>query len=363
MQVEVWKISGSSGFHFGRHGLGQEETLTTMPSDSLFAALINRLAVSGGAAAVDAFVQPFKENSPPFALSSTFPFAGGVLFFPVPFAAVGETAKEEDAKKYKRVQYVSEKLFRQLINGEKNLKEIYKDENKLGYASSMSASEKSKLPDSILIDASETADLPDSIRKGETPIWRVEPRPRVTLGRAAQNSAIYFTGSVTYAKNCGLWFGIAWLQADETRKKQVESLLAELGDSGLGAERSVGFGACNITPQTAITLPNAEGKPWVSLSRYLPRKDETDSLKGGAYKIINVGGWLDSPVKRGQRRRAVNLLEEGATLSVARSVIPGEMADVSPLYDRTNPLGHAVYRSGFALAVEWKEKERKNDGL
>jgi CRISPR-associated protein Csm4 len=348
MQVDVWKISGSSGFHFGRHGLGQEETLTTMPSDSLFAALVNRLAVSGGAAAVDAFVQPFKEKSPPFALSSTFPFAGGVLFFPVPFAAVGETAKEEDAKKYKRVQYVSEKLFRQLINGEK-LADVYKDAQKLG--------------ETVLLDASETADLPEAIRKGETPIWSVETRPRVTLGRAAQNSAIYFTGSVTYAKNCGLWFGVAWLQADETRKKQVESLLAELGDSGLGAERSVGFGACNITPQTAITLPNAEGKPWVSLSRYLPRKDETDSLKGGAYKIINVGGWLDSPAKRGQRRRAVNLLEEGATLSAARSAIPGEMADVSPLYDGTNPLGHAVYRSGFALAVEWNGKERKNDGL
>ena len=67
-----------------------------------------------------------------------------------------------------------------------------------------------------------------------------------------------------------------------------------------------------------------------------------------------MGGWLDSPVKRGQRRRAVNMLEEGATLSVARSAIPGEMVDVSPLYDGKNPLGHAVYRSGFAMAVEWK---------
>jgi hypothetical protein len=54
----------------------------------------------------------------------------------------------------------------------------------------------------------------------------------------------------------------------------------------------------------------------------------------------------------------VNLLEEGATLSAARSAIPGEMVDVSPLYNGTNPLGHAVYRSGFALAVEWKGAQK-----
>ena len=339
MQVEVWKISGSSGFHFGRHGLGQEETLTTMPSDSLFAALVNRLAVSSGGAAVDDFVKPFAENDPPFALSSTFPFAGSVLFFPVPFAAVGETAKEDDAKKYKRVQYISEILFRQLIEGKK-LADVYEDAHKLG--------------ETVLLDASEIGALPSAVREGKTPIWSVETRPRVTLGRAAQNSSIYFTGSVTYAKDCGLWFGLSWRRQDETRKKQVENLLAELGDSGLGAERNVGFGACKIMRQEMIELPNAEDKPWVSLSRYLPLKDETETLNGGANKIINVGGWLDSPVNRGLRLRAVNMLEEGATLSVARSAIPGEMVDVSPLYDGKNPLGHAVYRSGFAMAVEWK---------
>src|SRR5262245_2044132 len=103
MRVEVWKISGPSGFHFGRHGLGQEETLANMPSDSLFAALINRLALTAGAD-VEAFMKPFKDNDPPFVLSSTFPFAGAVLFFPVPFVAIGMTAKHGDAKRFKRVQ-------------------------------------------------------------------------------------------------------------------------------------------------------------------------------------------------------------------------------------------------------------------
>jgi len=340
MQVDVWKISGSSGFHFGRHGLGQEETSVTLSSDSLFAALVNRLAVSSGGVEVDSFVKPFVENDPSFALSSTFPFSGDVFFFPVPFAAVGSASKEDDAKKYKRVQYVSEKLFLQLIDG-KSFVDIYKGADKL-------------MGDSVLLDASEKEKLPKDIREGKTPIWKVETRPRVTLGRTAQNSSIYFTGQVVYARDCGLWFGLYWRKQDEARKKQLENLFAELGDSGLGAERSVGFGGCEIEQKGMIALPDAEGKPWVSLSRYLPRKEETDTLNGGAYKIVNIGGWLDSPKMRGQRRRAVNMLEEGATIGNALSAIPGEVVDVSPLYDGKNPLGHAVYRSGFALAVAWK---------
>jgi CRISPR-associated protein Csm4 len=340
MQVEVWRISGSSGFHFGRHGLGQEETLATMPSDSLFAALINRLAVSAGGN-VDDFVKDFKKFEPPFVLSSTFPFAGGVLFFPVPFAALGSVAKEDDAKRYKRVRYVSQKLFDKLING-KGLKEIYEGAHRL-------------MADTVLLDESEKYELPENLSSGRvSSIWSIETRPRVTLGRSAQNSSIFFTGRVIYASECGLWFGLYWRKQDDALMQQVANLFAELGYSGLGAERSVGFGGCEIRQHGTIDLPDAEGKPWVSLSRYLPRKEEIGSLKNGAYKLINVSGWLDSPVMRGQRRRPVNMLEEGATLGKVSSAVPGDIVDVSPHYNGINPLGHDVYRSGLALAVEWK---------
>jgi CRISPR/Cas system CSM-associated protein Csm4 (group 5 of RAMP superfamily) len=47
MQLECWNIQGAS-FHFGTHGLGQEQTMVTMPSDSLFGALVARLARTHG---------------------------------------------------------------------------------------------------------------------------------------------------------------------------------------------------------------------------------------------------------------------------------------------------------------------------
>lgn len=58
MQIQSWSILGSS-FHFGLHGLGQEKTSPTLSSDSLFGALVARLARSAKPAVVDAFCQPF----------------------------------------------------------------------------------------------------------------------------------------------------------------------------------------------------------------------------------------------------------------------------------------------------------------
>ncbi len=344
MQLEAWKISSAgAGFHFGQHGLGQEETARAMPSDGLFAALINRLAASEGAQAVEKFMQPFQSSSPPFALSSTFPFAGEVLFLPVPLRAVHDTAAETGAKEFKRVQYVSAGLFRRLIAGE-TLKTVSPQ------------AEKKYMDGRLWIAKDEETLLPAAIRSGMR-IWNVETRPRVTLGRSGQNSSIYFTGRVTYAPGCGLWLAVYWHTPDAGLQARVQQLFAELGDAGLGAERSTGFGVCRFDPAGRLEMPDAGGKPWVSLSRYLPQPAESAALQWehAAYRLVNVGGWLDSPVRRGQRRRAVNLLEEGATLGALPNPIPGAVVDVRPSY-RTNedPLGHPVWRSGLALAVGWE---------
>jgi CRISPR type III-A-associated RAMP protein Csm4 len=206
----------------------------------------------------------------------------------------------------------------------------------------------------LLVEQTESKSLPEAVLKGETPVWGIETRPRVTLGRAAQNSSIFFTGRVTYARGCGLWFGIAWREQDLSMKSILRDLLANLGDSGLGAERAVGFGVCKFDPSSTLEMPDAEGQPWISLSRYIPRQDETIALGKGAYRLVSVGGWLDSPVMHGQRRRAVNMIEEGATFGSALRPIPGEVVDVRPSYPTNpNPAGHAVYRSGLALAVGW----------
>ena len=344
MRIESWHITGSS-FHFGQHGLGQEKTLITFPSDSLFAALLARLAETENRQTVEDFMSPFLDGKPPFVLCSTFPFAGGVRFFPVPACALRSTDREEDdkvkAKDLKKVLFISEGIFRSLLKGDSLAKH---------YQISLMLQGKR-----VLVSPPEIVSLPEELRQPEGQIWALEQRPRVTLGRAVQNSAIYFTGQVVYSRGCGLWFGVRWLKEDTKLKNKLAVLLADLGDAGLGGERSVGFGACQIKTGDILELPEAQDKPWVTLSRYLPRSDEIAALlqsEKTAYTLDVVGGWLDSPVKGGQRRRSLNLLGEGSVFGSLDHPVPGRIVDVRPCYPTNHdPLGHAVYRSGLALAV------------
>ena len=345
MQLQIWKISGR-GFHFGQHGLGQEETAAAISSDSLFAALVARLAEIEGGAAVDTFMQPFKADSPPFVLTSTFPFAGQVYFFPAPAIQASEQARGSSVqpKELKQVQIVSQTIFRRLLAGD-SLQEHFPKALKLQGRR-------------CLVSPEETTDLPANLRQEGTALWDVDQRPRVTLGRGAQNSSLFFTGRLAFAEDCGLWFGIRWLAVDPDLQRKLSFLLEDLAIAGLGGERSAGFGDCRIELQPEpMELPDAQGQHWITLSRYLPRPDESSALQDPAasYKIEPVGGWLDSPVRRGQRRRPVNLITEGAILGPLNSAAPGQIVDVRPVYPSDpDPLGHAVYRSGLALGVGLK---------
>jgi len=344
MHVQSWKIHGG-GFHFGEHGLGQEETSVDFHSDSLFAALIAALVEYEGPAAVPAFIQPFLDGSPPFLITSTFPYAGGVRFFPRPELGGGQAEKERPStnlKKFKKIRYISAAIFKEMLAGAA-LAEVYPRALLLQGGL-------------VLASQAERSLLPKQIQNEEDDrIWQVEQRPRVTLGRGGQNSAIYFTGRGGFGPEWGLWFGGRWLRSYPRLGALLSSLLDELSISGLGAERKSGFGSCKIKPGEPFDLPDPDGGYWTTLSRYLPRDQaESDCLRapGAAYSLKRVGGWLTSPLRSGQRRRTINLITEGAILGPLERAAPGQMLDVRPKYQTNpDPLGHPVYRSGLAFPV------------
>jgi CRISPR-associated protein Csm4 len=337
MQLQSWSIYGRS-FHFGLHGIGQEETSLTMPSDSLFAALVARLARAKDGSAVDQFCQPFLTDSPPFLLTSTFPLAGKVRFFPPPLSARKPPEKmSRDPKALKKVAFVSENLYNQLLSG--TLLAELADVRELQGGKAW-------------ISNQEFSSLPGNVQK-ENKFWEMDQRPRVALDRASQASNLFFTGQANFARDCGLWFGVRWLSQDAETGKQIKALLADLADAGLGAERSAGLGVADIQESEVLELPDPQEK-WTNLSRYLPRADEVSALdhKDSAYGLKQVGGWLDSPARPGQRRRTVNLITEGSVFGHLLRPYPGQVVDVRPMYkDDVDPLKHPVYRSGLALAV------------
>lgn len=339
MQLECWNIQGSS-FHFGQHGLGQEQTMVTMPSDRLFAAMIAALAQTQGAQSVVEFCQPFMDGRPPFVFSSTFPYAGNVRFFPVPMLSRRVEEQDVDSKDLKRVGYISEGVFRDLLAGV-SLAKLY-DPKYLIQGKT------------ILLNADDFKQLPRDLKSAQSRVWNIEQRPRVTLDRSSSTSNLFYIGQVNFAKKCGLWFVVHWLDASPAMKTTFTNLLNELGAAGFGAERSVGLGIATVSMTGSLILPDVTGA-WVTLSRYLPKEDETAGFShhNSAYSIKAVGGWVESPTNKGQRRIPLNLIEAGSVFGSkpVRSV-PGQIVDVRPRYHENNdPLGHAVYRCGFALAV------------
>ncbi|GAB4467983.1 MAG: type III-A CRISPR-associated RAMP protein Csm4 [Anaerolineales bacterium] len=344
MNLETWNLTGSA-FHFGEQGLGQEETRAVWSSDSLFAALVARLAVLEGAEAVNNWIQPFAAGAPPFLLTSLFPFAGNVRFFPVPLAAALPNDKPLPKgirpKDLKRVQFVSENLYRDLLTG-KTLVDVESGTVKLQGGK-------------VWLKQDEEANLPPLAQKGEElKLWLIEKRPRVTVERATNASTLFHTGAVHFAPGCGLWFGVQW--QDETRKAHFQHLLHDLGEAGLGAERSVGYGKGKFESGGTLELPDP-GEMWTTLSRYLPRREEMPAFSGehAAWKVETVSGWLDSPQKSGQRRRAINLVQEGAVLSLPAGLQPpfGRLEDARPHYKSgpAYPIEHPVYRCGLTVAV------------
>lgn len=344
MNLETWSLAGSA-FHFGEQGLGQEETRAFWSSDSLFAALVARLALLESAQAVETWLgTPQEPRTPPFLLTSLFPRAGEVRLFPVPLAAALPDGKplpdKIRPKDLKRVQFVSESLYRQLLTG-KSLVEIEPGTEKLHGGR-------------LWLNAQEAQKLPQPTQKGEErKLWLIEKRPRVTVERASNASALFHVGAVHFSPGCGLWFGVQWL--DTTEKVRFERLLHDLGQAGLGAERSAGYGKGEFSPMTALDLPDPR-QMWTSLSRYLPRREEMPAFAGerAAWKVETVGGWLDSPQKRGQRRRALNFVQEGGVFGLPAGVQPpfGRVEDAAPHYPNDEkPVPHPVWRSGLAVAV------------
>ena len=364
MRLDVWTVRGRA-FHFGQErGLGMERSAVTWPADSLFAALVARLAAREGPQALSPWIMPFLEGNPPFLLTSTFPFAQKkgqppLLFFPVPLAArripQGQSPPR-DPKALKRVRFVSEALFRRLMSGE---------------SLAALADQARHLQDgAVWLSPDEETRLPRTVRE-EGRLWKVADRPRVTVGRADNASNLFYVGAVYFAKGedrpkgqgvaegeklsegAGLWFGVVWRDETSPWKEALLDLLADLGESGLGAERNVGYGQAKIVLQGVVDLPDPRSDaPWVTLSRYLPRREEMTALAHAtaAYQLTAVGGWVDGKAKR---RRKVHMLTEGATLGPVGHPAPwGQVVDVRPTYETNpDPLGHPVYRYGYALAV------------
>lgn len=356
--LNVYELRFRAGLHVGRHGIGQEAALAHVPADTLFAALVAVRAQMGADAG--AWAERFAHD-PPFRLTSAFPFAGGVRFFPRPVRPPSSVQGSAFApKQWRKIRFVSQGVLEHLRKGSvpaemwpKPPEEKPKEGLTLqGGALWLTQSEIAKLPEELRTKTTNGKREPLSAEALQRQkVWGEDKVPRVTVDRLTNASQIYHTGRIVFAPGCGLWFGVHSSSAEGSAFDELEELLRALGDAGLGAERSAGYGAFTPTRAELLQLPEASDDGlMLLLSRFYPRdEDDAGALtqENTAYDLVYVAGRVRAPGVADQRRRGARLAAEGSLIGGRAT---GGLADVKP---EVGSFPHKVYRYGLALGVGW----------
>ncbi len=330
----LYHLRFRSPLHIGERGVGLEETRAYVPADTLFSAISTAWRWLYGTSSLEQqLLEPFIAEQPPFLLTSAFPFAGDVRFYPKPQGRWQNLHIAPGAEKnVKRIRWLSESVFSRWIAGE----ELSPDDQVMDGAVWMNDDERRSL--SSLLD----------VETGALAIWRIYSVPRVALDRISQASSIWFLAQVVFAREAGLWFAVDYYR-DNSLREQVEACLRLLGDSGLGAERGSGYGLFTLDTPVEYPLPEApDPSHALTLAPCCPRDADLPAFlaNDSAYDILPRRGWVCSPEAANLRRKLVYMFAEGSVLQRQQTSFVGQLVDVKP-----DPCSHHVWRYGYAFLV------------
>ncbi|MEZ4705637.1 MAG: type III-A CRISPR-associated RAMP protein Csm4 [Caldilineaceae bacterium] len=359
-------------FHFGKRGVGLNETEIAMPADSFFSALCNAISDLHGATAVDAFLNRFPAVNrmgvmPPLRITSLMPYLSErrtegtnsddgqnppcIYLLPMPLLHVPMGGDPiANRKRLKSIRWLSTAVFERLISGEplSGQNALWADAHNERKATPYTVER-----GSVWLTASEYAHT----EKGRaTRLWDISIRPRVTVDRVTGASAVYSSGSVSFAKGAGLYLYIQWAEsADEKLRQQVLSAVQYLGDAGIGGERTYGYG--HFTPHFAhfAQLPIQQpphATHIITLAPYLPQPAERAAFTDDqvCYDIVLRRGWLTLPGYSNLRRPTVRMVDTGAILAASEAMsLTGYLADATPV--QLTHTAYTIYRYGICWPI------------
>ena len=323
----AYNLYFSSPIHIGLESIGQEKVEETIRSDTLWGAITQAWLLLFGYDSDNFF------KNPPFLVSSCFPIIQGTRFFPLPIGLLDplmdEVSKKPPdfvptVKDLKKIRYISEDLLIKTIQGE-------------------------KITLSILTNTHTVKVYPD-FRNPNSAFSACIQRPRVMLdplsGSVRENAFFYCTDEF-FLDGSGLFF-LASFESEEDRVK-FEAALRLLGDTGLGADRSIGRGQFSFT-SSAIKFPQPSGESlFYLLSLYRPSPEEVENGvmadSKSRYSLIKRFGRAGSIYTSRFRRADTWMIGEG-------SILPFKPKGTIPIVLQKDAyVPHNVYRYGRALTI------------
>lgn len=336
-----WRIGPDSG---ARDGVEM-----VFHSDSLFSAVTHAMLRLGSledwlAATAGA------EGEPAVRLSSLFPALGDTLFVPPPRSLWPPPASPK--VRWRNARFVPLPVVRDLVADR-----LPKDNR-------------------WFVDGFSGCLLPGSDQSLSGP-FRPALRSNAAVDRLRGDAVeVHRTACLEFASGGGFW-GVVGFASEEARERwggPLETAFRLLADTGLGGERSAGWGRSAqpdfqygqlpdliVPPREPVAEPvaapaeDAEGAPlppkppvengWWLLSLFSPAETEPIEWSRGAYSLIVRAGRVESPASSGALKKSLRMVEEGGV--VASPEPPrGTAPNVAP-----DGFAHPVYRFGYALAI------------
>ncbi|MEK7404044.1 MAG: hypothetical protein AAB225_02955 [Acidobacteriota bacterium] len=214
-----------------------------------------------------------------------------------------------------------------------------------------------------LLDGPSECLIPAGLRSAAPGPFRPGLRSHAAVDRLSGNTEVHRTACLEFAEGAGLWAVAAF--ADEAAwarwSEPLRAALRLLADSGIGGERSLGWGR-SATPEfidgelpgLLMAVPeaptaSANGGPaeaayWL-LSLFVPAADDSIDWQRGSYSLVTRGGRVESAAGWGQPKKLLRMVSEGSVL-YAGARLRGTAPDVAP-----DGFPHPVFRSGLALAI------------
>ena len=276
-------------------------------------------------------------ESPPFQISSTFPYLysdtnESIYFYPLPLLPIRSDNNGDfyPIKDMKKVQFIEESIFWKLINGNMTINEIFSHYTTKYQRKGNCLALKSHSFTKIIIDT--------------------EYRTHNQINRLQMTSSEFFhLKSINYAR-AGIFF-LIHIQEDKWIQL-FKAGLRFLVDQGLGGDISIGQGWCEMTctdyPRKIASLK--ESNKFVLLSIYSPTKEEISMLDmtHSYYTLVAK----QSRSRKGFLRKKVYLFTEGSIIALKEPRTPplGQLREVQ------KATTHPIIIWGQALAVPLKER-------
>lgn len=325
-KYKIFKLHFRTPLHIGLGRSAYDSSSSILHSDTISSALA---AIKAQHGASSEEILSFMGS---FVVSSAFPFMEEMYFLPRPFLAnriiIDDNDSADNRKLLKSVQYIELSVWKDFVNG------------------STPSIRSSQIHGEYVI--------PLDCEYFVTPLQKQEI-VRLSVNRSNEKSGNPFYFEWSYfnsANDCGLYFIV---EAGNNVMNELEMFLRELGETGIGTDKTVGGGQFDISTD-CIELPTVESDAWLSLSLYLPslEEQETICMEDSYYNISLRGGFIAGSTIYEFRhlwKKSVYMYEEGSVFSL-KTRPDGVIIDLRPEWNAKEM--HPVFRSGKALFIPVK---------